>query len=91
MVMGKEPVFVNDRTAGYVTTAAFGFSIRRPVAYAWLPAGVGEGVSVEIEYFGRKIKATVIAEPVFDPEGKRLLGNGVSQDHKTNGPVRAVL
>ncbi|KAL3491050.1 hypothetical protein BJX62DRAFT_251508 [Aspergillus germanicus] len=91
IVMGKEPVFVNNQPVGYVTTAAFGFSVRKPVAYAWLPAGVAEGVSVEIEYFGRRIRATVTAEPVFDPEGKRLLGDGLSQYEGEVRPVRAVL
>jgi glycine cleavage system aminomethyltransferase T/glycine/D-amino acid oxidase-like deaminating enzyme len=92
MVMGKEPVFLNDTAVGYVTTAAFGFSIRRPVAYAWLPAGLAEGAAVQIGYFGRRIKATVVAEPVFDPEGKRLLGEGLSQGGEAgNGPARAVL
>jgi glycine cleavage system aminomethyltransferase T/glycine/D-amino acid oxidase-like deaminating enzyme len=92
MVMGKEPVFVNDKAVGYVTTAAFGFSVRRPVAYAWLPAGIAEGAGVEIEYFGRRIKATVVSEPVFDPEGKSLIGNGLNQgDEEGKGPVRAVL
>ncbi|KAJ0423519.1 hypothetical protein BJY00DRAFT_321651 [Aspergillus carlsbadensis] len=92
MVMGKEPVFVNDKAVGYVTTAAFGFSIRRPVVYAWLPAGVAEGAQVEIEYFGRRIKATVVAEPVFDPKGKRLAGDGLSERQSEDaGRVRAVL
>ncbi|KAL2859631.1 hypothetical protein BJX68DRAFT_262054 [Aspergillus pseudodeflectus] len=91
MVMGKEPVFLNDTAVGYVTTAAFGFSIRRPVAYAWLPAGLAEGAAVQIGYFGRRIKATVVAEPVFDPEGKRLLGEGLSRGDEGKGPVRAVL
>jgi glycine cleavage system aminomethyltransferase T len=90
--MGKEPVFVNDKAVGYVTTAAFGFSVRKPVAYAWLPAGVAEGVSVKIEYFGKRLRATVVADPVFDPEGKRLLGDGPSEHgSREAGPVRAVL
>jgi glycine cleavage system aminomethyltransferase T len=29
---------------------------------------------VEIEYFGRRIPATVTAEPLVDPEMKRLRG-----------------
>ncbi|KAL3448034.1 hypothetical protein BJX65DRAFT_307319 [Aspergillus insuetus] len=91
MVMGKEPVFVNNKAVGFVTTAAFAFSVRKPIAYAWLPAGLGEGAAVEIEYFGRRIKATIVAEPVFDPRSERLLGDGASQDRETNGPVRAVL
>ncbi|KAJ6108250.1 NAD dehydrogenase [Penicillium sp. IBT 18751x] len=72
MILGKEPVFHNDRSVGYVTSAGFGFTVHKPVAYAWLPSKLDEGDSVEIEYFGRRIKATVTAEPLYDPDMKRL-------------------
>nr|MDQ5861710.1 FAD-dependent oxidoreductase [Actinomycetota bacterium] len=50
VVLGKEPVYVNGEAAGYVTSAAYGYSVRKPIAYAWLPAAVGIGDAVEIEY-----------------------------------------
>ncbi|KAH7021323.1 Dimethylglycine oxidase [Microdochium trichocladiopsis] len=74
VVMGKEPVFVGGEAQGYVTSAAFGFTIRKPVAYAYLPAAVQEGDPVEIEYFGERIKATVTQEPLYDPSMSRLRG-----------------
>jgi dimethylglycine oxidase len=74
VVLGAEPVFVEGRPAGYVTSAAFGHTVGRPVAYAWLPASAGVGTAVEIEYFGRRIPATVTAEPLVDPEMTRLRG-----------------
>lgn len=72
MVLGKEPVYYNNQAAGYVTNAAFGFTIRKPIAYAWLPGTVVEGETVEIEYFGRKIQATVTSEPLYDAQMSRL-------------------
>ncbi|KAJ5473536.1 hypothetical protein N7475_003102 [Penicillium sp. IBT 31633x] len=72
VVLGKEPVFYNGKAVGYVTTAAFGYTICKPIAYAWLPGDVNEGESVEIEYFGKRISATVAAEPLYDPEMNRL-------------------
>lgn len=86
--MGKEPVYSGGKPVGYVTTAAFGFSIRKPVVYAWLPASLGEGAGVEIEYFGKRIKASVVAEPVYDADGKKLTGEG---DVERIKPIRAVL
>jgi glycine cleavage system aminomethyltransferase T/glycine/D-amino acid oxidase-like deaminating enzyme len=74
IVLGKEPVYVGGVASGYVTSAAYGYSIRKPIAYAWLPAAVSEGDAVEIEYFGRRIPATVSAEPLFDPGMERLRG-----------------
>lgn len=74
IVLGKEPVYVNGAAAGYVTSAAYGYSVRKPIAYAWLPAAVEVGDSVEIEYFGERVAATVTAEPLFDPGMERLRG-----------------
>ncbi|KAK6369545.1 hypothetical protein LTS17_009451 [Exophiala oligosperma] len=72
VVMGKEPVFLSGRASGYVTSAAFGYTVRKPIAYAWLPTTVTEGATVEIEYFGKRIKATVSPEPLYDPQMSRL-------------------
>ncbi|KAI1174709.1 Dimethylglycine oxidase [Nemania sp. FL0916] len=63
-----------SRAVGYVTSAAFGFTVGRPIAYAWLPATVKIGDKVEIAYFGRRIPATVVAEPLYDPKMTRLRG-----------------
>ncbi|RDW72672.1 GcvT family protein [Aspergillus mulundensis] len=83
VLMGKEPVFLDGsgsgsgsgRAVGYVTTAAFGFTVSRPVVWAWLPAALGEGVGVQIGYFGRRVQATVVEGAVVDGEG-RVAGPG---------------
>jgi glycine cleavage system aminomethyltransferase T len=72
VVLGHEPVYLDGRPAGYVTSAAFGHTVGAPIAYAWLPASAVPGTAVEIEYFGRRIPATVAAEPLVDPEMARI-------------------
>ena len=72
IVLGHEPVFVAGQPAGYVTSAAFGHTIGRPIAYAWLPSSAVLGTAAEIEYFGKRIPATVVAEPVVDPDMTRI-------------------
>jgi glycine cleavage system aminomethyltransferase T/glycine/D-amino acid oxidase-like deaminating enzyme len=74
MVLGKEPVYFKGEPAGYVTSAAYGYTIGRPIAYAWLPAATAVGDSVDIEYFGRRIRATITPEPLVDPGMERLRG-----------------
>lgn len=59
---------------GYVTSAAYGYTIGKSIAYAWLPNTLSVGDAVEIEYLGRRLPATVMAEPLFDPEMTRLKG-----------------
>jgi glycine cleavage system aminomethyltransferase T/glycine/D-amino acid oxidase-like deaminating enzyme len=73
VVMGKEPVWSEGRAVGYVTSAAYGHTVGRSIAYAWVPpehAEVGNGL--EIEYFGERHPATVAEEPLFDPAMKRM-------------------
>jgi glycine cleavage system aminomethyltransferase T len=75
VVMGKEPVHVEGRPAGYVTSAGFGYAIGSAIAYAWLPAPVADpGQPVTIRYFGEDVPASVAAEPLFDPAMGRLRG-----------------
>ncbi|HSU69976.1 MAG TPA: FAD-dependent oxidoreductase [Micrococcaceae bacterium] len=74
VVLGKEPVYLDGAPAGYVTSAAYGYTVGKPIAYAWLPAATAVGDPVEIEYFGRRIAATVAAEPLVDPGMERLRG-----------------
>jgi dimethylglycine oxidase len=71
--MGREPVYAAGAAVGHVTSAAYGFSIGAPIAYAWLPASLSQpGVHVQIGYFDRLLPATVAAEPLFDPKHDRI-------------------
>lgn len=73
MVMGGEPVFLpggdgGGGAVGYVTSSAYGYTVGRPIALAYLPSDVADGDTVEVEYFSRRIRATVTGEPVYDPQ-----------------------
>ncbi|MFC8311396.1 FAD-dependent oxidoreductase [Streptomyces olivaceus] len=72
VVLGREPVYVDGAPAGYVTSASYGYTLGRCVAYAWLPASVSTGSGVHVEYFGEKVPATVAEEPLFDPGMTRI-------------------
>ncbi|MDQ3362077.1 MAG: sarcosine dehydrogenase, partial [Actinomycetota bacterium] len=75
VVVGGEPVYSEGAPVGYVTSAAYGYSIGQSIAYAWLPPGLSEeGQKVEIAYFGKRHGATVAEEPLFDPAMKRMCG-----------------
>ena len=73
VVLGHEPVLVDGEPAGYVTSASFGHTVGAPIAYAWVPAGSAEpGAAVQIRYFDRLVSATVVAEPLVDPEMAKI-------------------
>ncbi|KAL4900070.1 hypothetical protein BDW74DRAFT_183024 [Aspergillus multicolor] len=92
VLMGKEPVYLDSRAVGYVTTAAFGYSVRKPVVWAWLPASIADGVGLEIGYFGSMVKATVVEGAVVEAEA-RVRGQAwaVGQAKGVLGPVKALL
>jgi glycine cleavage system aminomethyltransferase T len=72
-VMGSESVYHDGEAVGYVTSAAYGYSVGRGIAYGYLPTELAvEGTSLEVEYFGDRLAATVAAEPLWDPKGERL-------------------
>jgi glycine cleavage system aminomethyltransferase T len=73
VVMGSEPVYDGTVPVGFVSSAAYGYSIGRGIAYAWLPPALARvGTALDIEYFGERLPATVQAEPLFDPEMQRM-------------------
>ncbi|MFF4316468.1 FAD-dependent oxidoreductase [Streptomyces sp. NPDC001507] len=75
VVMGKEPVYDGERAVGYVTSAAYGYTVGKGIAYAWLPAELAvPGTGVQIGYFDERVEAVVAEEPLFDPGMSRLRG-----------------
>jgi glycine cleavage system aminomethyltransferase T len=71
--MGKEPIWSGGRVVGYVTSANYGYSIRRGIVYGYLPIDLAAvGTPVDVEYFGERLAATLAAEPLWDPAGERL-------------------
>jgi glycine cleavage system aminomethyltransferase T/glycine/D-amino acid oxidase-like deaminating enzyme len=72
-LMGKEPIFDGEHVLGYVTSANYGYSVQRSLAYGYLPAEFTQpGARAEVYYFGQRFPATVMAEPLFDPGNDRM-------------------
>ena len=73
VALGSEPVRVDGRVAGRVTSGGYGYTVGRSIAYAYLPAAeVEPGREVEVEIFGVWVGGEVADEPLFDPKGERI-------------------
>lgn len=73
VVLGKEPVLHEGKAVGYVTSAYFGHTIGKPLAYAWVPAALSApGTALTIRYFNNGYPAAVGQDPQFDPQMTRL-------------------
>ncbi len=73
VVMGNEPILDGDRVLGYVTSANYGHTTGRGIAYGYLSSDhANPGNEVDILYFGERLRATVRKDPLYDPEGRKL-------------------
>ncbi|MEM7032467.1 MAG: FAD-dependent oxidoreductase [Chloroflexota bacterium] len=73
MALGKEPIFAGGHKIGYVTSADYGYSAGKLIAYGYLPIEYAtNGTSVEIQYFERRFEALVSDDPQFDKKMIRL-------------------
>jgi glycine cleavage system aminomethyltransferase T/glycine/D-amino acid oxidase-like deaminating enzyme len=71
---GYEPLFAADGTCiGHVTTANYGYSVSMNLAFGYVESQYATaGTELEVAYFGEHYPATVVADPVWDPEMSRL-------------------
>jgi glycine cleavage system T protein len=75
VALGKEPILVNGKKIGQVTSADYGYSVDKFIVYGYLPPAYAEpGTQVQVQYFDRRYTATVTNEPLFDAEMARLKG-----------------
>ena len=72
IALGSEPVRIDGRIAGRVTSGGYGYSVGKSIAYAFVPADVDVGTAVEVEVFGSWVPGLVAAEPLYDPKGQRV-------------------
>jgi 4-methylaminobutanoate oxidase (formaldehyde-forming) len=72
MCLGNEPVFADGRVVSRVTSGGIGYAVERSIAYAYLPPQVREGDRLEVEVFGVRVGAEVVADPLWDPKGERI-------------------
>lgn len=68
---GGEAVHADGVVVGRIRSCAYGFTVRRNIAYAYLPTDFREGDPVEVEVFGELVPAEVARDVLYDEEGRR--------------------
>ncbi len=64
-IYGGEAVHSDGQVVGRLRSCAYGFTVKRNLAYSYLPVAIKPGAQVEVEVFGRKIPATVMPDAVL--------------------------
>jgi dimethylglycine dehydrogenase len=71
-IAGGEPVFVDGQAVGVTTSGGYGHYTRKSLGFAYVdPEFAQVGTRLSVELLGQKRGATVIGEPVWDPEAIR--------------------
>jgi len=71
--IGNEPVYDGDRLIGVTTGGAYGFTVAKSLAFAYVePAYASPGSQFDIRIIGENRRATVLAEPAYDASNQRL-------------------
>jgi len=67
-IYGGEAVWSEGRVVGRLRSTAYGFTVRRNLAYSYLPIGLKPAAQVEVEVFGQMLPATVMRDRVLEHE-----------------------
>jgi 4-methylaminobutanoate oxidase (formaldehyde-forming) len=70
-IYGGEAVHSEGRVVGRLRSCAYGFTVKKNLAYAYLPVEMKPGGSVEVEVFGQLIPATVVNDSVLSKQEAR--------------------
>jgi dimethylglycine dehydrogenase len=71
--VGNEAVYDGERIIGVTTSGAYGFRVGRSIAFAYVePEYAKPGSSFEIAILGARRRATVEAQPLYDPKNSKL-------------------
>ena len=71
--LGNEPVFYNHKRVGLTTSGAYGFRVKKSLAFAYVISELDKVENqFEIYIQGNMIKAKIINEPIYDPKNIRL-------------------
>ena len=67
-IYGGEAVVSDGKAIARLRSTAYGFTVRKNLAYADLPAQMKPGARVEVEVFGKLIAAEVVKDRVLEPQ-----------------------
>jgi dimethylglycine dehydrogenase len=76
--LGDEPIWHDGRVVGWITSGAYGHTVKRSLALGYVPANIAAategsaGGAFEVEIIGERRKAQRLSAPAHDPTGARM-------------------
>jgi glycine cleavage system T protein len=73
VALGGEPLLDGEQALGRVTSGGYGYTVRQSIIYGYLPVAYAvPGNRVEVQLFGARYGATVMKEPLYDPQNEKI-------------------
>ena len=70
---GAEPIFSGDDCIGITTSGGYGHAVKKSLGFGNVDlANAKPGTELGIDLLGKRCRATMLAEPVYDPANERL-------------------
>jgi 4-methylaminobutanoate oxidase (formaldehyde-forming) len=73
-----EPLVVDGKVAGYLTSGGYGHSLGAAIGLGYVPARPGQSADellasrFEVEVAGRRVPGTASLKPMYDPASSRI-------------------
>ena len=73
-VMGDEPIWLNGKVVGWVTSGGYAHYVDQSLAQGYVPTELlsQDNLNFEIEILGEMCKARLQMDPPFDPTAARM-------------------
>ncbi len=72
-IRGGEPIFDGEACIGVTTSGGYGHYVQKSLGFGYVdPAHSAPGSRFAVELLGEAFTATVLKDPVYDPENQRL-------------------
>ena len=88
VVMGKEPIWAGGRVVSYVTSANYGYSIGRGIAYGYLPLELADQGTTVLMVEQNAHLALKMADRAYVMETGRIVLSGSARELLTDDHVR---
>ena len=72
VLYGGEAVFCEGQVVGRLRSGGYGFTVDKNIGLVYLPVEMKVGTALEVESFGERLPAEVVAGPLYDPAGSRI-------------------
>lgn len=70
---GAEPIYSGDECVGITTSGGYGHATKKSLGFGYVDlTNAKPGTELGIELLGKRCRATVLADPVYDPTNERL-------------------